>query len=1131
MKSMYGLYFLASCCRDLVASIFLHPKTEILRYPKRRCWPASVRLAGVACLLLFIVLPATLEAQSGHIAFDHIGTDQGLSTGTVNCIFRDSRGYVWIGTQDGLNRYDAYEVTVFKHDPKDPSSIAGSRITSIGEDKLGRVWFATRSSGISVFDWKTESFSHLKNVQGDSRSLASNMIYVLYSDSEGRMMVGTSGGLSVYNYESNDFTSFRHDPNNKASLSASSVLALLEEAPGKYWVSCNSGAIDLFDLAAAKSKRIVYDPSYAANSERKRFTKDSRGILWIGTDGQGIYRVNPATGDFDRIVYDPYVQGLNHNIVTFVREMKGGKIWIGTDGGGINVYDPKTEAFSYIRNSLADARSLSSDAVYNIYEDNSGIIWISTFRGGVNYYSPFKSKFAFYKKIEGEEQSLSFSSVISAAKGPNGKVWIGTDGGGLDLFDPRTGTFVHNKYSPFDDNSLSSNVIKSICTDHEGNVWTGTYAAGMTKWDIKNNKYTRFRHDATKPGSLGGNNIWAIHEDAKHRMWFGVLGGGLDLYDRETGAFTHFKHDPDNKSSISSNMVKLIFEDSRNNFWVGTEDQGLCLFNRETRTFERFYPNPDDPKALPNPDIRTLFEDSKGQLFVGTSAGLCLFNRDNKTFTTLPVSKKLASSIINGMQEDRNGNWWISTSFGLSRVDPATGQVINYDKSDGLQGNEFNYTSSVKTAEGYMIFGGTGGFNIFKPEEITQNVYNAPVELTEFSLFGKAIHYQDTLNDRVILSKPLSVVESLELTHKENVFSIEFASLDCTTPSRNKYRYQLVGFDEDWVQAAANERRATYMNLSPGDYEFRVTGTNSDGVWSQSQRSVKISILPPWWSTWWFRIFALVVVVGLLLAVYQWRVKALKYQRLQLKRQVEERTRGLEEMIEIIRSNSGHITEAGKALKVKSGLLAGDATTQDSHAREIEEALSRILSNTKRSAENAEITNAISETTIRQLEQIREATLKNISEIKTISQKIVVLEELFKQTNMLAINASIEASRAGTYGKGFAVIAAEVRSLAERSKEASNEIIRLAQKGERETEQVGSLILDFIPEVQKSAKLIHEISVFSKEQGTAVDNVFDAVKSFFRISKKNTEVSGEIHEISSELDSLAKYLSTKVNAA
>ncbi len=1082
-------------------------------------------------VIALTLISFSLRAQINQYSFDHIGTDDGLSTGTVNCVFKDSRGYVWIGTLDGLNRYNAYDITVFKHDPKDGASIVGNRISSITEDKYGRVWIGTRGNGISVFDWTTESFTHFRNVEGDPKSLASNAVYVLMKDSQDRVLIGTGGGLNVYNDETNDFVKFTHNPNDSGSLSNNTVLAILEDAPGKFWVSCLSGSIDLFDLATGNTRRLVYDPTYAHSAERKRILKDSQGTIWVGTDGQGIYKVNPATGDFTRMVYDPYVQGLNHNIITFLHEMKDGKIWIGTDGGGINVYDPAKGTFSYIRNSLSDTKSLSSDAVYNFHEDASGIIWISTFRGGVNYYSPFKAKFTFYKKIPGDENSLSFNSVIGVAKGPDGKVWLGTDGGGLDLFDPKTGSFEHDRYSPFNSNSISSDVIKSIYTDHEGNLWTGTYAAGVTRYNPKTKLYTRFYSDPNDPSTLAANNVWSITEDAQNRLWLAALGGGLDMFHPESGTFSHYYHDPEDPTSLSSNQVIVLFNDSRNNLWIGTEDKGLCRFVSENGTFERFHANPDDPTALPNGSIRAIYEDSKGVLYIGTAAGFCVFDANSKTFATHPVSELLASDVISGMLEDKDGKWWISTSFGMSRYDPATGDILNFDKSDGLQGNEFNYTSSVATDAGYMIFGGTGGFNVFKPESIVLNDYEAPVALTDFSLFGKSVQFKDSLNGQVILDQPLSMIEKIELTHIENVFSIEFTSLDCTNPSRNKYRYQLDGFDEDWIEVGADKRRATYMNLSPGEYMFHVRATNSDGIWSDKERYLQIKILPPWWSTWWFRVLVVIVVVGCLTALYKWRVKALKTQRLELQKQVAERTAGLEAMMEVIKSNSGQITEVGKSLKAKSGQLAIDASTQDENAREIEEALAMISSNTKKSTENAHITNEISETTVKQLERIRTATLKNIDQTKMISRKMLILEELFKQTNILAINASIEAKRAGQAGTGFSVIAGEVRKLAEKSKEASDEIIQLARNGEKETEEVGALIMDFIPEVQRSARLIHEISSFSKEQDFAVDNVFSSLKSFFGISKKNADVSGEIHEISSELDGLANYLNEQVNRA
>ncbi len=1078
-----------------------------------------------------MLIYVSANGQGTNIKFQHITTDDGLSTGTVDCVFKDSRGYLWLGTWNGLNRYNAYSIELFEHDPKDPNSVAGGRVTSIIEDNDRKVWFGTNGNGISVFDYNTQVFTHFKNDPSDPNSIPSNVIRELLKDESGRILIASpGGGVSLYNPGDNNFTNFRHDPSNSNTISSNMAFSILHESGDKFWVGCNSGSIDLLDISTGQVDRIVYDTDYSANANRKPIMKDDKGIIWIGTDGLGIYKVNPDTRDFERIIYDPLSPGgLNFSIITFFKQING-NIWIGTDGGGINIYNPANGTFKYMQSSLFDATSLSSDAVYSLYQDDSDIYWISTFRGGINYYSPHRQKFKYYHKEPGNDNSLAFNSVISVADAPNGKIWIGTDGGGLDLFDPATESFEHRKHSASNRNSLSGNVIKNIFTDSKGIVWLGTYSAGMTSYDMRNNRYTRFLPDADDDTSIGGPNIWSIIEDADNPniLWVAVLGIGLDKYDRTTGEFTHFANDPNDDTSLSSNQVVVIYEDSNSNFWVGT-DQGLNLFDKNAGTFKRFIANPDDPDALPNPDIRTIME-SNGKIYIGTADGLCIYDASTGNFQRHPVNDQIPNKVINGLLEDNAGNLWVATSFGLAKYDGNSGEVIVFDKNDGLQGNEFNYTSSIRSNNGYMVFGGTEGFNIFKPENIVLNDFNAPVVFTSFNLFDNPISYRDTVNGRVILEKPLSELKNLILTHKENVFSIEFASLDYTTPSRNKYMYKLEGFDEKWIEVGADKRVATYMNLSPGDYTFTVQATNSDGILSTHQKSLNITILPPWWLTWWFLTIASVFIIAAVIGIYQWRVRSLKQQRVQLRKEVIDRTSSLEQMINIIRSNSEQITETGRSLKQKSGELASDAQTQDANAREIEEALQMVTENTKRSSENAQVTNQISENTVKQLEHIRSATLKNIQEIKSISDKIKVLEELFKQTNILAINASIEAARAGEFGTGFSVIAGEVRKLAERSREASNEIVELAKSGVKETEQVGSLIMEFIPEVQKAAGLIHEISEFSHQQNQSIGNVNASLKSFFRISKKNTEVSGEIHEISSELDTLAKYLNEQVKS-
>ncbi|MCR9251298.1 MAG: methyl-accepting chemotaxis protein [bacterium] len=1085
------------------------------------------KLWSALLTIIFITVFHTSKSQNLSIGFDHITTDNGLSTGTVNCIFKDKKGYVWIGTVDGLNRYNAYEIEVFKNDPKNDQSIAGNVITSIAEDADGRIWITTRNKGISIFDWQTESFT---NLNAKNSNLPVDEIKFAHVDSRSDVLIGTiGGGLARYDKLKNEFELFQHDSTNRSSISSNAIHSILEDQPGKYWLGCNSGAVDYFDIDSNTSKRYVYNENYNLNVNRKELLKDQNNMIWVGTDGNGIYKLNPTTEEFTRLIKEN--SGLTHNIITFLFERENGQIWIGTDGEGINIYDPIADSFQYIKSNTFDANSLSSNAVYDLYKDDSGLFWISTFRGGVNMYSPFKSKFRHFKNIPGNDNSLSFNSVISVAEGPGGKVWIGTDGGGLDLFDPRTESFTHYRHSTSNRNTLGGNVIKAIYEDSRGVIWTGTYSAGMTSFDPSTGRYTRYKSDPNNDNTVAGNNIWAFHEDDQGNFWVGVLGEGLDLLDRETGNFIHHK-ESDDPTSISGNIVKTLFEDSKGNFWVGTESKGINIMDREKGTFRTFKNDPEDSLSIIGNNIHTIFEDSRGQLLIGTGSGLCTFDYATKTFREHPANRLLRNNVVLGIQEDAGGNLWISTNFGMAKYDPKAKDneslITSFDKNDGLQGNEFNYTSSVKTSDGLMVFGGTEGFNIFRPERINYNSYDPNVIISGFSLFDTKIGPGDKFKGDVVFTESLMELEKLELNHKQNVFEIQFASLDYTTPSRNKYKYKLEPFDDDWIIAGADQRRATYMNLPPDEYTFIVNGTNNDGNWSSKPRVLQIVVTPPIWGTWWFRISMLLLLGALLTAAYQWRVRSLKSQRIQLRTEVAHRTAELDEMISIIRTNSEQITETGNTLKLKSGQLANDAKTQDDTAKGIVEDIENVTVHTRKNDENAQVTNDISSNTVKQLEHIRTATLKNIQEIKAISNKILVLEEIFKQTNILAINASIEAARAGEYGAGFSVIASEVRKLAERSKEASSEIVSLAKKGVIETEQVGALILDFIPEVQKSASLIQEISRSSQEQSSSIENVNRSLKSFFQISRQNSAVSGEIYSISSELDSLANYLNDKV---
>lgn len=870
------------------------------------------------CKQLVYILSIALFASAfeGHtqdidLKFTHLNTDEGLSTGTVNCVFKDSKGFIWIGTVDGLNRYNAYSIKIFKTDPDDPTSIGGNIISTIAEDHLGRIWVGTRTGGISIFDWETETFSHYRNT-ADPNSLSNNYVRKILIDDQKNVLVGTTSGLNIYNWEDDTFDRLLHDPENISTISHDAVFSIVQDAPGSYWVGTHSGGVDYFDLKTRSFKHYNYVENYDMGlTNRKPLMKDSSGNIWIGTDGEGAYRYNPGKDAFTHFEYSANKNGLKSNIVTCFHEDDLGRIFIGTDGAGINIYDPLKNTFSYVQRSLFDEESISSDAIYDFYKDDMGILWVSTFRGGVNVFSKYHSKFKLYVEVPGEPNSLSFNSVIALHEGRDGAIWIGTDGGGLDRLDQETGEFRHFKHSPTNRNTISSNVIKSIYEDRLGYLWAGTYAAGLNKYNPRTGRVVRYMPDADNPRSLGDRNVWAITEDYENNLWIGMLGAGLSRYNRERDDFEHFRHDPNDPQSIGGNLIVVFHEDKNRQFWIGTEEGGLSLFDKENGTFRNFGHDPESTDGLLNSNVRALHEDRLGQLWIGTASGMNLMDIRTKVLTVAPVNALLPNPVVNGILEDDQGNLWISTNKGLSVYDPKENTIQNFSKSDGLQGNEFNYSSSVRSRKtGKMYFGGLQGLNAFDPQEIKLSPFDPKIVITDLKVFDQSISQKDTLNGRQIISKSLAEISEVSFTHRENVITIEFAALDYTSPLQNKYRYMLEGFDESWVEVGATKRSATYTNLDQGDYVFHVNGTNSDGVWSSSPRTLKITILPPWWATWWFRLLAVVVVISGGVYAYKWRVGQIKAGQRELQRRIDEATAQVKQQNEALREQQDSLQGA-----------------------------------------------------------------------------------------------------------------------------------------------------------------------------------------------------------------------------
>ncbi|MEJ2615664.1 MAG: sigma 54-interacting transcriptional regulator, partial [Ignavibacteriaceae bacterium] len=511
-----------------------------------------------------------------------------------------------------------------------------------------------------------------------------------------------------------------------------------------------------------------------------------------------------------------------------------------------------------------------------------GNFWVATYGQGLDKLNRNNGTFTHYKNDPENNKSISNNFVRVIFEDKSGQLWIGTEGGGLNKFDKETNSFEHFTVDPNNTNSLSNDIVRVIYEDSEGYLWLGTHGGGINRFNPVTNEFIVYQHDPDNPNSLALDEIRDIYEDSNGNFWVATYGGGLDKLNRNTGTFTHYKNDPENSKSISNNFVRVIYEDKSGWLWIGTEGGGLNKFDKQTNSFEHFTAVPGNPSGLNSDYIFAMHESPEGILWLGTwGGGLNKFNINTETVEHFTTSDGLPSNSIYGILEDESGDLWLSTNNGISRFNPAAKSFNNYNIKDGLQDNEFNGGSYFKSKSGEMFFGGIKGFNSFFPKNIKGNNFIPNVVITSFQKFNKEIEFD----------KPIYSVEKIGLSYKDYVFTFEFASLDFSAPEKNKYAYKMEGLDKDWIYTASSRRFATYTTLPPGEYIFRVKGSNSDGIWNETGAFVNVIIDPPFWMTWWFRGLILAVIALTVYILYKKRVKNLEEKRKALFERLEEKTK------------------------------------------------------------------------------------------------------------------------------------------------------------------------------------------------------------------------------------------------
>jgi signal transduction histidine kinase/ligand-binding sensor domain-containing protein/DNA-binding response OmpR family regulator len=847
----------------------------------------------ILTILQVVFISVLVSGQQSNIRFGHLTTNDGLSQSTIYCIYQDSRGFLWFGTRDGLNKFDGYKFTVYRNDPADSASLSYNIVKSIKEDSNGNLWIGTLGGGLNKFDRNSEKFSRYNYSENNAQGLSSDLINCLIFDHAGNIWIGTSnGGLNLFEVSKNKFTYYKNDKFDEHSLSDNDVRAIYEDDEQNLWVATNKGGLNLLNRASKKFTRYKHSENSNSLSHNSIWSviQDKRKNLWVGTYGGGLDLLDRKTKVFMHYKNIPgNKNSLCHNVVVTLSEDHQGNLYIGTENGGLSVFDPSTATFNNYTNDEGNTKSLSSNSINSLYCDVKGNMWIGTFNGAINFVNLDAGKFIHYKHNP-FSNSLSNNKVLSIFEDSKDNLWIGTDGGGLDLFDRKNKTFIQYKHEEGNKNSICGNYVLRVYEDSDGNLWVGTWADGITVFNREKNTFKHFKNDPSNPLSLNSNNCWGFFEDSEKNIWIGTLGGGLNRFNKNNATFTHFMHDDADPYSIGSNKVYSIYEDRNGDLLIGTDEGGLNIFNKKTGRFTKFK-NDKTSNSVSSNSVDCILQDKDGNLWLGTDVGLDYFDRKNNHFTTYLMKDGLPNEVIQGILPDERGNLWISTNKGISKFNIENKTFKNYSTVDGLQEEEFKEEAYCKSRSGAMYFGGINGFNEFFPDNVNNIPFDPPILLTNFQIFNQEVPLSDD-PDISPLRKSITETQELTLPYKKSVFSFEFASLNFTVPQKNQYKYMLEGFDNDW-NIIGTKHTATYTNLDPGKYKFKVKGLDNEGNWSKQTASIMVTITPPFWLTWWFKTFSVLFIAGSFFGFFWIRNGVAKRQRQELVRQVKERTEGL----------------------------------------------------------------------------------------------------------------------------------------------------------------------------------------------------------------------------------------------
>lgn len=841
-----------------------------------------------------VVMTIVVQLRAQDYKFSHISVEQGLSQTVVNCIMQDQLGFMWFGTQEGLNRYDGYNFKIYKRDPQDTNSLANNFIYTIYQSKDGIIWIGTNGNGLDRFDPITETFTHYPFDEKNAESISSNSVRVVHEDAKGNLWIGTDDGLNLFDRQTKKFTRFLNNPNDPFSIPANRIFDIKEDKSGNLWIATYGKGLCKYDPATRKfASYLMTDadinrlyPKVIQDDPRRRtqcnltrslyFFDDNH--LWVGNDGCGVGIFNMQTAQFEKIMYPESANGYEGEMRIFAMcEDAFDNLWLAIYDASLDIKSKTTGIAQHYIPNERDPYAFTSDQPKCIYRDMAGNMWCGTNGKGVQVYFRSTSTITHIRRSERPgvgNNTLMSSAILSVMEDHNGLMWIGTDGGGVTTYNPKSGIYVQH---PELSTAVNNSVLCIIETkDHA--IWVGTYGEGIVRRDANGTVKTWTPADVLENGT-----ILCIAEDPKDgTVWFGTFGAGVYHLDPKTDSLTQYNSD---NSDMPSDIVFNLYFDKEGTLWMGTRGGGAVKRDR-SGAMQTYRHDDKEPNSLSNDLVYCINEDLQGNIWISTANGLNLLNKSNNTFTAYYERNGLPSDNIYACVPDDQGYLWLSHNKGLTRFKPtATGgekQFINYGPAAGVQPSEFNQGAYGRNKKGLLFFGGQKGLNIIDVTRLKSSGNPSPVYVTSYKRFGTEIEL-----DSAITSK-----RSISVTWRENYFMFEATILDFVDPEKNVYQYKLEGFDDDWSPVTGN-RFISYTNLPGGNYTLRIRGADSNGNWNEEGVSIRITVEPPWWKTNWFYTLCVLTIIGGVIGFTRYRTKAIKKENRILEAKVAERTQEL----------------------------------------------------------------------------------------------------------------------------------------------------------------------------------------------------------------------------------------------